>query len=150
MTRVLHTTTWDYFTSQLPDRFCRSPKLVKEVIMIDINDLVQELSRTSSDGDVGASFFAMRGLYDILHRCFDNLEVCFDIILIFATVTAVDLYLIKIYRCRRTWIPEAMQYILPCQSMRPTLLTIKSELSLRYCLMGIERCLISHFLNPKI
>ena len=91
MTRVLHTTTWDYFTSQLPDRFCRSPKLVKEVIMIDINDLVQELCRTSSDGDVGTSFFAMRGLYDILHRCFDNLEVCFDIILIFATVTAVDL-----------------------------------------------------------
>ena len=74
ITRVLHTTTWDYFTSRLPDRFIHSPKVVKEAIMSDINDLVREFRRTSSD--VGASFFAMRRLFEILH----NLEVCFDII----------------------------------------------------------------------
>ena len=45
--------------------------------MTDINDLVQEFWRTSSDKDVGASFFAMRRLYEILHRCSDNLDVCF-------------------------------------------------------------------------
>ena len=57
--------------------------------MTDVNNLVQEFWRTSSDGDAGASFFAMRRLLEILHRCFDNLEVCFDISSIFATV--VDL-----------------------------------------------------------
>ena len=72
---VLHTTTWDYFTS-LPDRFNRSPKVVKEAIMTDINDLVQEFRRPSSNGDAGASFFAMRRLFEIL-------EVCFDIISVF-------------------------------------------------------------------
>ena len=62
----------DYFTSHLPDRFCLSPKQVKEVIMTDINDLAQESCRTSSDGDVGASFFAMRRLFEILHTCLNN------------------------------------------------------------------------------
>ena len=80
-TRVLHTTTWDYFTSCLPDRFGRSPKVVKEAIMADINDLVQEFCRTSSD--VAASFLAMRRLLEILQNCFDNLDVCFDIISVF-------------------------------------------------------------------
>ena len=88
--RALHTTTWDYFkyTSSsrasvsgvfgLPDRFHRSPKAVKDAIMTDINDLVQEFSRASSD--VGASFFAMRRLLEVLQRCFDSSEVCFHII----------------------------------------------------------------------
>ena len=89
ITRVLHTTTWKYFTSHLPNRFCRSPEVVKAAIMTDINDLVQEFWRTSSDGAVGASFFEMRRLLEILQECFDNLEVCFDIIPVFAT--AVDL-----------------------------------------------------------
>ena len=79
ITRVLHTTTWDYFTSQLPNRFSRSPEVVKEAIMTDINDLVQEFCKTSNDGAqaVGVSFFAMRRLFKILQQC---LEVCFDII----------------------------------------------------------------------
>ena len=84
MTRILHTTTWAYFTSRLPDRFIRSPDVVQEAIMTDINDLMQEFWRTSSDGDVGASFFAMRRLFEILQRCFNILEVCFDIISVFA------------------------------------------------------------------
>jgi hypothetical protein len=90
ITRVLHTTTWDYFTSRLPDLFNWSPKVVTvtEAIMADINDLVQEFWRTSSDGDVGASIFAMRRLHDILQRCFDTSEVCFDVISVFAN--AVD------------------------------------------------------------
>ena len=58
--------------------------------MTDINDLVQEFWRTSSDdGAVRASFFAMPGLLKILYACFVKLEVCVDIISVFAT--AVDL-----------------------------------------------------------
>ena len=58
--------------------------------MIDINDLLQGFW-TSSNGAVGTSFFAMRSsrLLGILKRCFDSLEVCFDIISLFAT--CVDL-----------------------------------------------------------
>jgi hypothetical protein len=78
-TRVLHTATWVYFTSRLPERFIRSPEVVKEAIMTDINDLVQEFWRTSRDGAVGASFFAMRRLFGILKDCYDNMNVCFDI-----------------------------------------------------------------------
>ena len=75
--RVLHPAIWDYFTSQLPNRFIRSlSKVVKEVIMTDINDLVQEFWRTSRDG-VGATFFAMRHLFRILQECY---EVCFHIL----------------------------------------------------------------------
>ena len=77
ITRVLHTTTWSYFTTHLPLRFDRSPKSVKEAIMTDIDDLVQEFLRTLSDGAVGASFFAMRCLLEILQWCFHTLEVCF-------------------------------------------------------------------------
>ena len=40
-TRVLHTTTWGYFTKHLESLFIRSPKVVREEIMADINDLVQ-------------------------------------------------------------------------------------------------------------
>ena len=82
ITQVLHTATWNYFTLYLPDRFVRSPELVKEAIMTDINDLVQGFCRTSSD--VGASFFAMRRLLEILQMIF---EVCFDIISILATAS---------------------------------------------------------------
>ena len=88
ITRVLHTTTWDYFSERLADRFIPSPKVVKEEIMTDINDLVQEFLTTSSDRAVEASFFAMRRLLEILQECYDFL-VCFDIISVFAT--AVDL-----------------------------------------------------------
>ena len=79
ITRVLHTATWDYFSSHLPGGFNLSPKVVKEAIITDIDDLVEEFRTTSSD--VGASFFAMRRLLDILQ---DILDVCFDIISIFA------------------------------------------------------------------
>ena len=54
--------------------------------MTDINDLVQEFWRTSSDRDIGASIFAMRRLFEILETCS---EVCVDIVSVFAT--AVDL-----------------------------------------------------------
>ena len=78
ITRVLHTTTWIYFTI-LGDRFFRSPKVVKEAIMTDIYDLVQEFW-TSSDGAVGASFIAMRRLLEILQLVL--WKVCFDIIFV--------------------------------------------------------------------
>ena len=91
-TRVLHTTTWFHFTSRLPDRFIRSPKVVKETIMTDINNLVEESWRTSR-----TSFFAMLRLLEILH-CINILEVRFVIISFF--VTAIDLAE-KIYRSRQ-------------------------------------------------
>ena len=78
ITRV-HTTTWDYCSSHLPKSFNFSPKVVQEAIITDIEDLVEEFRSTSSD--VGASFFAMRRLLDILQ---DILKVCFDNISIFA------------------------------------------------------------------
>ena len=53
--------------------------------MTDINGLVQEFWRTSGDGIVGTSFFAMRRLLEILQGCLDILEVCFGFISIFAT-----------------------------------------------------------------
>ena len=82
ITRVLHTTTWGYFTKHLAFRFIRSPKVVKEEIMADISGLVQEFRMSSIDGAVGDSFVAMCRLREIL-------QVCFDIIPFFAT--AVDL-----------------------------------------------------------
>ena len=81
ITRVLHTTTWNYFTDKLAFRFADSPFAVKEEIIADINDLVQEFRMSSRDGAVGESFVAMYRLLKILH-------VCFDIIPFFAT--AVD------------------------------------------------------------
>ena len=79
MSSITHTTAWIYITPRLPNCFSRSPNAVKEAIMTDINDLVQEFW---SDGAVGASFCAMRRLHEILQRC---LEVSFDIISVFAT-----------------------------------------------------------------
>ena len=76
-TRVLHSATWDYLTSRLPYRFICSPNVVKEAIMTDINDFVQEFWRTSRDGADGVSVFAMRRLLGILQKCYSN--VCFDI-----------------------------------------------------------------------
>ena len=97
-TRVLHTKTWEYLTSCLSYRFIHSPEVVKEAIMTDINDLVQEFLKTSSDGAFEASIIVMRRLFEILQECSDGLEVCFNICSIFATAT----WLIKFYRCRIT------------------------------------------------
>ena len=55
--------------------------------MTDINDLVQDFWRTSSDGAI-ASFFEIRRLFEILQKCFGVLKVCFDVVHVFAT--AVD------------------------------------------------------------
>ena len=123
MTQVLHTTTWGFFTSRLPDLFIHSPKALKEAIMTDIDDLVQ-MFWTSSDGAVEVPFFAMLRLLEILEVCFDKLEVCFDIIS-FIDSDFAD----KIYRC-----PPSRR------------LTTESEPNWRYCLMGIEINLIRHFL----
>ena len=89
ITRVLHTTTWDYFTSCLPDHLSRSPKLVKEAIITDINDLVQDFWSNSSDEAAGASFFAIRRLFTILQELSETVKVCINII--FVIGTAVDL-----------------------------------------------------------
>ena len=78
--RVLHTTTWSYFFSRLPDRFIFSPNVVKKVIVRDINDLMQEFWRLPGDGADGASFFAMLRLHEILQVIS---EVCFHIIFVF-------------------------------------------------------------------
>ena len=75
-TRFPHTATWDYITSILKFRLSMSSRVVKNTVMTDINELVQEFWRTSSDECVDVSFFAMRRLLEVLQRCFDNLEVC--------------------------------------------------------------------------
>ena len=75
ITRVLHTTTWNYFTRELQHRFRDSPKVVKEGIMADINDLVREFRMSSRDGAIGESFFAMRRLLEILEVCFEILQL---------------------------------------------------------------------------
>ena len=84
ITRVPHTTTWHYFL-RLPYRFSRSLEVVKEAIMTDINNVLQEFWRTSSDAE--PSLFAMRRLLDILKSCLDDLDVCFDTISVIATAT---------------------------------------------------------------
>ena len=49
--------------------------------MTDINVLVQEFWRASTDGAVGVSFFEMRRLLEILQKCLNTMsEVCFVII----------------------------------------------------------------------
>ena len=95
ITRVLHTSTWNYLTSHLPYRFTCSPYVVKEAIMADINDLVQEFWSTSTDGIDRESLFAMRRLFEILQKCLDSFEVCF---IYFCFATAIDLA-DKINRC---------------------------------------------------
>jgi hypothetical protein len=72
ITQVLHTTTWDFFATYLSGRFSNSPEAVKEAIMADINDFVQDFWRTSSDGAVGASLVAMRRLFEILQECLNS------------------------------------------------------------------------------
>ena len=83
----LHTKTLYYFKQSLAEHFIRSPKVMEEEIMTDINDLLQEFW-TSSNGAVETSFFAMRSscLLGILKICFDilmnDILVCFDVIII--------------------------------------------------------------------
>ena len=73
--------------------------------MTDINDLVQELWWTASDGVVGASFFAMRRLLEILHECFDISEVCFvTIIFVFATVIDLADKLLQMSGSPNSWV----------------------------------------------
>ena len=74
ITRVLLAATWNYFTSRLPSHFHRSSNVVKEAIMTDICDLVQEFWTTSTDGADGESIIAMYRLNEILGHC---LKVCF-------------------------------------------------------------------------
>ena len=74
ITRVLHNTTWNYLTSRLPVRFIGAQKVVMEAIMTDINNLVQDFWRTSSDGADEAHFVEMRRLLEILQNISD---VCF-------------------------------------------------------------------------
>ena len=90
----VHATTWDYFTESLGNRledcFLNSPKVVKEEIMKDINDLLQG-SEFGTSINLNGAVFAMRSsrLLGIMQRCFKSLEneleamVCFDIISFF-------------------------------------------------------------------
>ena len=55
-TWVLHTKTWVNFIAQLPLRFNWSSKEVKEAIMKDINDLVEDFW-TFSDEAIELSFY---------------------------------------------------------------------------------------------
>ena len=90
ITRVPHATTRAYFTQRLGDLFIFSSEVVKEEIMTDINDLVQEFLTTSSDGAIEGSILAMIHSLEILKRCFNSLEVCFNIV-VSSFVTAAHL-----------------------------------------------------------
>ena len=107
-TRILHPATWDYFTSRLPDCISRSPKVVREAIMTDVNNLVQEFWSTSNDGAVwlfGTSFFPMRRLFGVLQKCLGILEVRSSIISVFSDCRR--LLLMKIYRQQTGAIPPS-------------------------------------------
>ena len=72
--RVPRTAIWEFFTPHelfLSRSFYYSPKTVKEAIMTDINDLLQEFWRTSNEGADGASLFEMRRLHEILEECLE-------------------------------------------------------------------------------
>ena len=139
VTRVLHTATWNYFISDLPKCFSRFPQVVKDAIMTDINNLVQEFRGTSSD--IGASLFVMRRLLGILQMCF---YVCFDINSIFATANDfTDKYL----HCGQKH-GEGVKITGTLPSSRAFSTESKpnaasEEPILRYSWMGIERCFIS-------
>ena len=143
ITRVLRTATWDYFTSHLPNYFSRSPQAVKEVIITDIHNLVQEFRRISSD--VGASLFAMRRLFGILRKCLGIL-VCIDIISVFATAVDSADKIYRVWHNRGVTITGTFSGSLWTES-EPNMTTESEPI---YSWMSIERCWIGHFLNPKI
>ena len=58
---------------------------MKEAIIKDINGLVEDFWRTSSDRADGESFRAMRCLLEILQDYYDILKVCFYFISVYAT-----------------------------------------------------------------
>ena len=69
--RVPHRATWDYFKSSLPAYFMRCPKVVKEEITTDINDLMQQFWQISTDEAVDIFSLAMCRLREILQVCLD-------------------------------------------------------------------------------
>ena len=77
ITRVLHAATWQDFILFLPNNFSHSPEVVKEAIMTDINDLVQEFWRVATNGTDGESIFAMLRLFEILQKYLKGFKVCF-------------------------------------------------------------------------
>ena len=93
ITRVLHISTWKYFTLYLPSRFTGSPKAVKEAIMAVINALMQDFWRTSCDSRAdGASILASHDLVGILEHI---LMVCYVIIATAADLDDKDLQMQK-------------------------------------------------------
>jgi hypothetical protein len=54
--------------------FIDSPKLVKDAIMTDINNLVEEFWKISSCGVVDVFFIAMHCLLQILQVCSDTIS----------------------------------------------------------------------------
>jgi hypothetical protein len=64
-----HRATWHYFKSYLPAHFMRCPKVVKDAITTDINDLMQQSWQTSTDG-VDIFCPPMCRLRQILQVCF--------------------------------------------------------------------------------
>ncbi|KAF8816521.1 hypothetical protein BYT27DRAFT_7182095 [Phlegmacium glaucopus] len=65
-TRLPHSATWRYIDIHIPRRFIGSPKLVRDTIMTDINQLTQEFRKISSSGAVDISFPARLCLMQIL------------------------------------------------------------------------------------
>ncbi|KAF8816531.1 hypothetical protein BYT27DRAFT_7154580 [Phlegmacium glaucopus] len=67
-TRLPHSATWGYVKFHLPWRFIKSPKPVKDAIIMDINELAQEFWKISNHGAFGVFFSAMLCLMGILEK----------------------------------------------------------------------------------
>jgi hypothetical protein len=70
-TRFPHRATWDYFKSYLPAYFMCCPNVVQDTITTDINDLIQQFWRMSTDEVVDIFSLAMCRLREILQVCLD-------------------------------------------------------------------------------
>ena len=69
-TRFPRRATWHYFEAYLPDYFMCCSNVVKDAITTDINDLMQQFWRTSTDGlDIFCP--AICRLREILQVCLD-------------------------------------------------------------------------------
>ena len=67
---LLHGKTWAHIKTYLPDDFIHCPEVVRDAIMMDIDNLLQEFWKTSNVGAVDVQCFtSIRLLLDILSVC---------------------------------------------------------------------------------
>ena len=81
----LHGKTWDHIKTYLPDDFIHCPEVVRDAIMMDIDNLLQEFWKTADIGAVDVRRFTLiRLLLDILRVCLNITYFYFTTIIDFA------------------------------------------------------------------